>query len=187
MGVFLLPFSVMIVGIFMAFYVIPKMSLYFLLILAIVGFIFAIYTHRTLFASEYKNMNWLNTAAGIAPLLLTGIVIVFVVGYILYLIGIRSNLSLPSVQTIIPSPQTATNPLTQIIGTGLLSTGTASAASAATASAATASAATASAAAVSAAAVPPPPPAPSYYNAKKAPKNNDDLDELLESIFGKGI
>ena len=181
MGVFLLPFSVMLVGMFMAFYVIPKMSLYFLLILAIVGFIFAIYTHRTLFASEYKNMNWLNTAMGIAPLLLTGIVIVFVVGYILYLIGIRSNLSLPSVQTIIPSPQTATNPLTQMIGTGLLSTGTASAATA------SASAATASAATASAAAVPPPPPAPSYYNAKKAPKNNDDLDELLESIFGKGI
>ena len=67
-------------------------------------------------------MLWANTAGMAAPYILTTTVIVLSIGYIIILFSSGKMPSLPSMPMTIPPPSTATNTLTQAIGTGLAST-----------------------------------------------------------------
>lgn len=136
MQFFLLPLFPMVFGVLLAAYLIPSISPYVLLFLAIVGILFTFYSHRMIFALEYKNMSWATIGYSVAPWILTTVVILMVGGYLFYLVGSGSKVTLPTVSSAIPPPSTATNPLTWAIGSGLVSSGTSSVNSASSASSA---------------------------------------------------
>jgi hypothetical protein len=116
----------MIFGVLIAAYLIPSMSPYVLLFLAIIGIIITFYSHRMVFAIEYKQMSWSTIGYSVAPWLMTGLVVAIMGGYLFYLLGSGSKVTLPTVSSAIPPPSTATNPLTWAIGSGLVSSGTSS-------------------------------------------------------------
>ena len=92
--------------------------------MAIVLLVFSVYNHYATFSREYNVMQWASSARDLAPTLLTGLVIVLVGGYIIYMFSSGNKtpgLSMPPAN--IPPPQTATNPLTRGIGNGLLAMG----------------------------------------------------------------
>lgn len=124
MQFFLLPLFPMIFGVLLAAYLVPSMSPYVLLFLAIIGIAITFYSHRMVFALEYKRMSWATMGYSVAPWLLTGLVVTMMGGYLFYLLGSGSKMTLPTVSAAIPPPSTSTNPLTWAIGSSLVSSGT---------------------------------------------------------------
>lgn len=106
---------------------VPSLAPLTLVILAAVLLFFTARNHIQLFSGEYDVMDWSSSAAQHAPTILVGAVIVFAIGYVLLLFGNGSSgssggfnaLSLPSLRTPSPPPNTATNVLTKAIGNGL--------------------------------------------------------------------
>jgi hypothetical protein len=101
---------------------VPSLAPLTLVILAAVLLFFTARNHIQLFSGEYDVMDWSSSAAQHAPTILVGAVIVFAIGYVLLLFGGGSSgadLSLPSLRTPSPPPNTATNVLTKAIGNGL--------------------------------------------------------------------
>lgn len=105
-----------------AFALIPRFTPMILAGFAALCLALAVYHHSSLFSNEYRNMNWANTAGAATPYLMIILIILLSVGYILMLVTSGKAPSLPSFSTTIPPPSTATNTLTQAIGTGLAST-----------------------------------------------------------------
>ena len=69
-------------------------------------------------------MQWADTGRQIAPTLITGLVIVLMGGYIIYMFSSKGGMpSLPSFSAVSPPPNTATNPLTEGIGNALSAAG----------------------------------------------------------------
>lgn len=124
MEFFLPSLLLMFVAFFAYEYVTPNFSLVGIAILAIVLLVFSVYNHYASFSGEYNVMQWASSAQQIAPTLLTGLVIILVGGYIIYMFSSGNKtpgLSMPP--TNIPPPQTATNFMTRGIGNGLLAMG----------------------------------------------------------------
>jgi hypothetical protein len=114
---------ILFAGIVIVFFL-PKLSSMVLLVLSSLLLVWAATNHYTLFADQYRNMNWANTATSAAPYLMLFLVIVLCIGYIFLLFTSRG--ASPSVQTpslTIPPPNTATNMMTQGIGNSLVSAG----------------------------------------------------------------
>lgn len=110
----------LLVALLVIFTVIPNFTPYLIGIIAIIGLILTVYNHYTLFGQEYKYMPFFDRAKSFAPTVLIGMVVVFAVGYILFLFGSKGgNASLPSISRRIPPPSTSTNILTNGIGNGL--------------------------------------------------------------------
>jgi hypothetical protein len=101
----------------------PNMTPLFLAVLAIALLAFAIYNHFSLFGLEYQSMTWTTGSSAAAPYILVGVVVVFIIGYLLFLFGSgkRVTMNLPS--ATIPPPETATNVITNAIGNGLKAAG----------------------------------------------------------------
>jgi hypothetical protein len=124
MEFFLPSLLLMFVAFFTYEYVTPNFSLVGIAILAIVLLVFSVYNHYATFSGEYNIMQWASSAQQIAPTLLTGLVILIVGGYIIYMFSSGNKtpgLSMPPAN--IPPPQTATNIMTRGIGNGLLAMG----------------------------------------------------------------
>jgi hypothetical protein len=124
MEFFLPSLLLMFVGFFVYEYITPNFSLVGIAILAIVLLIFTIYNHYATFSGEYNIMQWASSGQQIAPTLLTGLVIILVGGYIIYMFSSGTKtpgLSMPPAN--IPPPQTATNFVTRGIGNGLIAMG----------------------------------------------------------------
>lgn len=117
-------FIILLAAIF-AVSIIPRFAPIVLAIFAGLCLVLAMYNHSSIFYNEYKNMNWANTAmiSGVAPYLLTGLVILLCIGYILMLITSGEALSLSAPSMVIPPPSTATNTLTRGIGNSLVNAG----------------------------------------------------------------
>ena len=159
MQFFLLPLFPMIFGVLLAAYLVPSMSPYVLLFLAIICILFTFYSHRMVFATEYRNMSWATMGYSVAPWILTGVVVVMMGGYLFYLMGSRPKLTLPTVSAAIPPPSTATNPLTWAIGSSLVSSGTSSVSSG--------------------------PYSPYPQQTASSPKRSDE--DVIASLFSRGI
>ena len=124
MEFFLPSLLLMFVGFFLYEYITPNFSLVAIAVMAIILLLFTVYSHYATFSGEYNVMQWASSAQQIAPTLLTGLVILLVGGYIIYMFSSGNKtpgLSMPPAN--IPPPQTATNPLTRGIGNGLLAMG----------------------------------------------------------------
>ena len=124
MEFFLPSLLVMLVALLLSTYVIPRFTPAVIAVVAIVFLCFGLYNHYTTFPAEYNVMQWATTGQQIAPTLITGLVIVLMGGYIIYMFTTKGGMpSLPSMSNAAPPPNTATNPLTQAIGTGLANIG----------------------------------------------------------------
>jgi len=124
MEFFLPSLLVMLVAFLLSIYVVPSFTPAVIAVVAIVLLCFGVYNHYTTFPQEYNVMQWATTGQQIAPTLITGLVIVLMGGYIIYMFTTKGGMpSLPSMSAMSPHPNTATNPLTQAIGTGLANMG----------------------------------------------------------------
>jgi hypothetical protein len=124
MEFFLPSLLLMLVAFFVSTYVIPRFTPAVIAVCAIILLFLGLYNHYMTFPDEYNVMQWATTGQQIAPTLLTGLVIVLMGGYIIYMFTTKGGMpSLPSMSSTAPPPNTATNPLTQAIGTGLANMG----------------------------------------------------------------
>ena len=98
--------------------VFPRITPFFLIVLALVLLVAAAYNHFTLFGNEYRIQTWLDTAKSFAPILLIGTVVIFSGAYLLYLLGRQRGAPTLSKNTYTPvaPPETATNVVTETIG-----------------------------------------------------------------------
>jgi hypothetical protein len=113
---------VLLAAIIGAFFV-PQLSPLILIILCTLLLVWGFANHYTLFANEYRNMNWINTATSVGPYLILILVITLSIGYIILLFtsGKSEPVGGPSMR--IPPPETATNYVTRGIGNSLVSSG----------------------------------------------------------------
>ena len=102
---------------------IPKLSPLILTVVCSLLLVWGIANHYTLFSTEYRNMNWTNTAVLVGPYLMLFLVIGLSLGYIILLFTSRKFSSTPAEPINIPPPETATNYITRGIGNSLASTG----------------------------------------------------------------
>jgi hypothetical protein len=105
------------------FFVVPSMSSSQVGLLAVLMLAFGVFSHYYSFAGEYRMSIWMDGAKKVAPYILVGTVIVFVIGYATLLFSSGRAPSLPRMGASIPPPSSATNFLTSSIGRGLSSIG----------------------------------------------------------------
>jgi hypothetical protein len=113
---------VLLAAIIGAFFI-PQLSSLILIILCTLLLVWALANHYTLFANEYSNMNWINTAVSFGPYLMLVLVILLSIGYIILLFTSGKPESVEGPSMRIPPPETATNYVTRGIGNSLVSSG----------------------------------------------------------------
>jgi uncharacterized protein involved in response to NO len=124
MEFFLPSLLVMLLAFLISMYMTPSFTPAVIAVVAILLLCFGVYHHYMTFSYEYNVMQWATSGQQIAPTLITGLVIVLMGGYIIYMFTTKGGMpSLPSMSSISPPPRTATNPLTEAIGTGLANIG----------------------------------------------------------------
>jgi hypothetical protein len=94
--------------------VIPRMSPIIIVSFSIIALIYTAYNHYNMFKGEYKNISIGNALTALAPFLIVGAILFFILGYLLFLIKRNKAPSLPVVEAT-PSSQSATNPLTYAV------------------------------------------------------------------------
>lgn len=132
MEFFLPSLLVVILALGLIFAVFPRMGPMMLAVTAAIALFFAVRQHLVDFKQDYETMTLATSAKAAAPYILVSVVILFSIGYLLYLWGAGKKATLPSPPITIPPPSSATNMLTSAIGNSLRATGlaTVSAASA---------------------------------------------------------
>ena len=115
-------FIVLLAAIFLVL-LLPQLSPMILTVVCSLLLVWGIANHYTLFANEYHNMNWTNTATLAGPYVILFLVIGLSLGYIILLFTRKRFTSSPSPQMNIPPPETATNYVTRGIGNSLAATG----------------------------------------------------------------
>jgi uncharacterized protein involved in response to NO len=124
MEFFLPSLLLMLIAFLVSVYIVPTFTPAVIAVVAIILLILGVYNHYVTFSSEYNVMQWADTGRQIAPTLITGLVIVLMGGYIIYMFSSKGGMpSLPSFSAASPPPNTATNPLTQGIGNALNAAG----------------------------------------------------------------
>lgn len=123
MELFLPSFFIVILALGFVFAVLPRMGPFMMAILAAIALFLAVRHHRAVFKQDYETMTWTTGAASAAPYILVGVVILFSIGYLLFLWGAGKKTNLPAPPMVIPPPESATNILTSAIGNGLKATG----------------------------------------------------------------
>jgi hypothetical protein len=115
-------FIVLLAAIFLVL-LLPQLSPMILTVVCSLLLVWGLANHYTLFANEYHNMNWTNTATVAGPYIILFLVIGLSLGYIILLFTRKRFTSSPSPQMNIPPPETATNYVTRGIGNSLAATG----------------------------------------------------------------
>jgi hypothetical protein len=126
MEFFLPSVFLMMISLFAAVFVVPKMGPALIVSSALILIVVVLYNHSSTFANDYNFLQWAASAQQLAPVLLTSLVIALVGGYLLYMYGLGGKLpdiAMPS--SNIPPPATATNFMTRAIGSGLAGMGAA--------------------------------------------------------------
>lgn len=101
----------------------PQLSPMILTVVCSLLLVWGIANHYTLFANEYHNMNWTNSATLAGPYIILFLVIGLSLGYIILLFTRKRFTSSPPAPMNIPPPETATNYVTRGIGNSLAATG----------------------------------------------------------------
>jgi hypothetical protein len=136
MELFLPSLFVVVIAALLAFVVIPRMGSLILAITSLVALVLAGIHHYNLFYAEYQLSTWQNGIGANAPFFILGLAILFIIGAVYYMFtggslaevkNMIPNVSpLEEIQSAVqssvnnmPAANTATNPLTEAINTGL--------------------------------------------------------------------
>jgi len=103
--------------------VIPKVPHMVLIVFVVIALLFTIENHYSMFTNEYKLSTWLESIKQFAPNIMITVIVLFLIGYILYLFGQKKGPTLNAPPANIPPPSTATNMFTEAIGHGMLAAG----------------------------------------------------------------
>ena len=95
-------------------YVFPRLAPVILAFCAGAALVYGMYNHYLMFGGDYIGMTWVDAARRAAPQLMVGLVVAFLIGYLLFVFGTGQSPSIPSFTTA--PPNTATNALTENIG-----------------------------------------------------------------------
>ncbi len=98
MEIFLPSFLIILLAAVVTFVVLPKFSPYVLTILSIALLAFGVYHHYSLFKDEYRLATWYRNTSFLAPALVLGVALFFILGYIMTFFG-SSGVPVPAVPT----------------------------------------------------------------------------------------
>ena len=87
MDIVLPSLSAILLALAIIMYVYPRLAPIILAVFAAVALIYGIHSHFMMFGAEYSSMTWVNRAKLSAPYIMTGTILVFIVGFLLYLYG----------------------------------------------------------------------------------------------------
>jgi hypothetical protein len=117
---------------FFIFLILPRMGPMVLAVASLIALVAAGIHHYTFFSSEYALSTWQYGLASYAPFLVLGLAILFIISALLFVFGGGSSVAeaiatpMEQIQEAVvnsvnamPSANTATNPLTAAINTGL--------------------------------------------------------------------
>ena len=96
MEIFLPSFLIILLAAVVTFVVLPRFSPMILTILSIVLLVFGLYHHYDLFKDEYRLATWYRNSSFVAPALVLGVALFFILGYILTFFG-SSGVPVPAV------------------------------------------------------------------------------------------
>jgi uncharacterized protein involved in response to NO len=119
MEFFLPSILLMLVACLISMFFVPNFTPAVIAMVAIALMVFGVYNHYITFSDEYNIMQWADAGKQIAPTLITGLVIVLMGGYIIYMFSSGGMPRLPMPPNSIPPPSTATNPMTEGIGNAM--------------------------------------------------------------------
>ena len=102
MEIFLPSFLIIVLAGAITFVVLPRFSPYVLTILSLVLLSIGIYHHHSLFKDEYRLATWYQNASFLAPALILGVTLFFILGYILSFFG-SSGIPVPAIPAEITS------------------------------------------------------------------------------------
>lgn len=119
MEFFLPSLIIVILGGLIAFYVLPRFSPLVLAVISIGLLIFGVYHHMKIFGYEYTYSTWQEIFKGGAygPAVMIAFLMIFIIFYFMYLFGSTGapkNNAISSINEL-PSAESATNPLTEVI------------------------------------------------------------------------
>lgn len=123
MEFFLPSLIIVILGCLIAFFVLPRFSPLVLALISIALLIFGVYHHMKIFGYEYTYSTWQDIFKGgaYAPAVMIAFLMIFIIFYFMYLFGStgapKNNASSVLSNNIseLPSAESATNPLTEVI------------------------------------------------------------------------
>ena len=98
-------------------YLFPKFTPVVLAFFAGAALVYGVYNHYRMFGAEYSMMTWVDSARASAPTVMVGSVIIFIIGYLLFMARSGRSASMPSPSYA--SANTATNPATNAINRSL--------------------------------------------------------------------
>ena len=87
MDIVLPSLSAILLALAIIMYVYPRLAPIILAIFAAVALVYGIHSHFMMFGAEYSSMTWVNRAKLSAPYIMTGTVMIFIVGFLLYVYG----------------------------------------------------------------------------------------------------
>jgi len=99
-------------------YVFPKLAPIMLATMAGVALTYGAYNHYMMFGAEYSSMTWVNSLKTMAPYIMVGTVMVFIIGYLLFMAKTGRHATMANIPSL-PSATSATNPVTKAINEGM--------------------------------------------------------------------
>jgi hypothetical protein len=85
-------------------YIFPKIAPVILAFFATVALVYGIYSHYSMFGPEYIGMTWVDKARKIIPQIMVGLIIIFLIGYLLFVYGSGRSPVIPQSFSRQPSP-----------------------------------------------------------------------------------
>jgi hypothetical protein len=133
MELFLPSLFVIVIAALLAFVIIPRMGSLILAIASLIALLAAGVHHYNLFYSEYQLSTWQNGIGANAPFFILGLALLFIIGSVFFMFtggsvtnALQNIAPLETIQNAVqnsmanmPSANTATNPITEMINTGL--------------------------------------------------------------------
>ena len=104
-------------------YVFPRLAPVILAFFAAAALAYGIYNHYLMFGGDYLGMTFVDKMRANAPQVMVGVLVAILIAYLLFVFGIGKSPSIPVGVPTQPPPSSATNPLTQAVGTGLNAAG----------------------------------------------------------------
>jgi predicted PurR-regulated permease PerM len=122
MEFFLPGLAVILIGVLIAYAVIPRFSPVILALISIVLLVAALYDHFRIFSYEYAYSTWQEQLKSYAPYVMIGALLVSIIFFFMYIFGggrPKANNSISDAIENMPNANTATNPLTEAINNTL--------------------------------------------------------------------